>query len=260
MFRKSLLVAAALVVCVSAAAAGQKTDRPSDRIMPRWINSGVPGHIVNGFPVMVMTGRPAAVPDHGNRPPKYGNAIFDNIDWKSKNQKWLNYYGFAALDEQSCYYQSAHYHYCISETGNNALPFHGTGKKATKIGVPLYSVTGSTTEYNIGIYSATASGLPGQELAGASATANTTGKWPLTWVNVDVKLKARQEYFLEISCGAGQTDCDGGWEISPYEGTDYYHSTEHETFNFGSGTHTYTSSSPWHETTAYYQEGAAVIL
>jgi hypothetical protein len=260
-FRKSLLAATALVLCVSAASAEQKTDRPSDRIAPRWMNLGVPLHVVNGFPLAVMRDRTASTPRapiYKNGPPKYRNAIFDNIDWKSKNEKWLRDYGFVALAEQSCYSESSHYHYCVTDNANNALPFYGTGKKAKGIGVPLFSETGSSTEYNIGIYSATASGLPGSsELAAGSATANTTGNWPLTWVDVNVKLNKGQEFFLEVSCAAGQTDCYGGWEPSVYTGADYYHYTERETYNYGTGTHSTLYSSPWHESTD--SEGAGVI-
>jgi hypothetical protein len=263
-FRRTILATTALVLCVGTAYAGRETGRPSDRIVPRWMNLGVPLHVVNGFPVMVMRGEPDVAPVFKNGPPRYRHAIFDNIDWESKNEKWLKYYGFTILSSTSGEYVSHSYHYKFSETGNNAFPFYGTGKIAKEIGVALASETdastGSSIEVNIGIYSATASSLPGNEIAGSSATTTTTGKWPLTWAKVDVKLIAGQEYFLEVSCAAGESDCDGAWDESVYAGTDYWHVKEYETYNFDYGkTYTYSYSSPWHETTAINSEGAAVI-
>jgi hypothetical protein len=258
MFRKSLLAATALVLCVANADAGGQTGRSSDGIVPRFMKPGGPMQRLHGFPLTAMTGHPPTAVVLRNAPPKYDHAIFDNIDWNSKNQKWLNDYGFATFASSSCYYHSSHSHHCFSETLINALAFYGTGKKAKKIGVPLGALSGSGTEFNIAIYSATPSGLPGNsELAGGSATANDTGRWPLTWVNVNVKLKAKQEYFLEVSCEAGQNCCDGAWFPSVYEGTDYWHMKLHETYNFGSGTHTYSDSSPWHASST--AEGAAII-
>jgi hypothetical protein len=263
MFRTSLLAATALVLCVSAAFAGRETGHAGDRIVPRFLHQGTPVRTLHGFPVVLMD-RKAAVASAGRHgvTPRYPNAIFDNIDWHDKNNEWLSYYGFSIVEEKSCFYQSSQSHYCFSEHGNNAFAFYGTGKKAKKIGVPLFTESPSSTEYNVGIYSATASGLPGDTaLAGGSTTASesTICCTQIRWVDVNVKLKKGEEYFLEVSCGAAQSYCYGGWMMED-TGQDYFHMAEHETYNFGSGTQTYSYSSPWHASTALGPaEGAAII-
>jgi hypothetical protein len=221
--------------------------------------------MVNGFPVVVMDVKGPPSPDRSN-PPRDPNAIFDNIDWKDKNQEWLSYYGLTALSSSFSYYASRHYHYKFSEVGFNALSFYGTGKRARKIGVPLFTETGSATKFNVGIYSATASGLPGKELAGGSTTASsdTACCTQLRWVDVHVKLKAGRQYFLAVSCGENTTkplDCYGGWMMED-TGQDYWHVREFETYTFGStnSTQTFTYSSPWHVTTGIGAgQGAAII-
>ncbi|HEX4078266.1 MAG TPA: hypothetical protein VHX61_05255 [Rhizomicrobium sp.] len=77
-------------------------------------------------------------------------------------------------------------------------------------------------------------------------------------------LKARREYFVEVTCPPASTTCVGGWlpEDSDFKHAqhDYWHVKEKETYNFGTGTHTYSASSPWQVSTAYlYDEPAAAV-
>ena len=255
---KTLLMTTALVLCVSTAFAAQKIDRPKDKFLSRFMKLGVPEHIVQGFPVTVMIPRRGTLPVPGNSFAKYRNAIFDNIRWRDKNAEWISWYGFNAINLSECEYVSSNYHYCDSEDGFNAFPFYGTGKKAKKIGVAIFG----GSEYNIGIYSATVSGLPGSEIAGASATANNFGTWPVTWVDVDVELKAGQEYFLAFSCPPGSTFCEGGWYMEDSNfltAVDYWHVKEKYSTVYYSTVYKTTISSPWHESNLYPVEGAAVI-
>ena len=257
MFRTTVLATTALVLCVSFARAGHQTGRPSDRLAQYFERDRSPVMILNAFPV------PSSSYENGKLAPKYPNAIFDNIDWKDKNQEWLSWYGFRTEASEFCSYLSSQYHVCLSVTVNDALAFDGTGKKARKIGVPLYELTGSGTEFNVGIYSATPSGLPGNELAGGSTTASSTTICctQLRWVDVNVKLKAGREYFLEVECGEnGSNFCNGVW-MPESEGTDYFHYVERETYNtyYSNGTQHYTYSSPWHASTYALGEGAAII-
>jgi hypothetical protein len=225
------------------------------------MNLGVPMHVVHGFPVTVMTGEPKTLPVlPGETPKKYRHAIFDNINWRDKNAEWLTYYSFTIVNSEYSYYESENYHYKISETGFNALPFYGKGSKARKIGAALLTYEPSAV-FNLGVYSATASGLPGNEISGASAQAMNGADFELTWADVDVKLNKGREYFIAVSCQ--NEPCYGGWYFEDTNfktAQDYWHVKEYETYNYGSGTSTYSYSSPWHLSTAYHEQGAAIIL
>jgi hypothetical protein len=265
---KTLLTTTALVLCVSTAFAGQKVSQPSDRI-PLWNNRlGLPLHLDHGIPRQFMIER-----TYGEAGGKDGvpfdarGATFSNLSDEA-NARFLTTYGYTLIDTQSCYYHSQSSHYCASEIANNAIPFTGAGKKVAEISVPVFFPSGS--EFSVGIYSATASGLPGSEIVGASAVANGSGKggccWQLTNVPITpTKLNARQKYFLEVRCPPASTTCMGGWlpEDSDFKHSqhDYWHVEEKETYNFGTGTHTYSVSSPWQLSTAFnpYDEPAAAI-
>ena len=95
--------------------------------------------------------------------------------------------------------------------------------------------------FNVGIYSATASGLPGNELAGASTTASHCSASGLCTVRVDIKLKAGTEYFVEVACGQNTKSCYGAWDMESLDWSgdqpDYWHYKEYGTY--GSGTHTW---------------------
>jgi hypothetical protein len=252
-FRKSLLAATALAVSVAAVSASQSSDPPEDRLMSGFMKPGQPGIFVHGFPVAVTTSKPRTGSVHANAAPKYRDAIFDNIAWRylDTNAAWISWYGYVGLDEQSCYFQSSNYHYCISETENSALAFKGTGKRATKIGV--------AGRGDFGIYSATASGLPGHELAGGSCAPSFYG---LCWIDIDLFLKKDRKYFLEVSCT--RPSCVSTWDMenTDFSGDelDYFQLKEHKTYNYGTGTHTTSFSPPWHETTLIPATGAAIIL
>jgi hypothetical protein len=262
MFRTSLLTATALVLCVSAVSAAWERGRPNDRIVPPWMRAERSAHVAKDFPAIVRGTTDNAVRAHATlSTPKYPNAIFDNIDWKDKNQEWLSYYGFSVNKSSYSYYYSSHSWVKEAESASNALPFEGTGKKARKIGVPLFNVYSFSGEFNVGIYSATASGLPGNELAGGSTTASDSDICctQLRWVDIDIKLKAGRQYFLAVSCGVGQSTCYGGW-LMEQTGEDYFHVRETESYDtaYSGGTQHYTYSSPWHET-VIKAEGAAII-
>jgi hypothetical protein len=118
----------------------------------------------------------------------------------------------------------------------------------------------------VGLYSATASGLPGNELTGASTTASDTTYCctGLRTVKVaPIKLKAGQKYFVEVTGGKSSTDSNGVWEMESLDWSgdmvDYYHFKEHVTYNSGSGTYSSNFSSPWHQSTYIPSNPAAKV-
>ena len=262
MLKKAFLVTTALVLCVSTGFAAQQPHRPGERILARFMKLGIPVHVVHGFPVTVITtaktGHPAA-----HVAQQFGRGVtFSNLDKDDPNAQFVSWYGATATAAKSCYY-SGSYFSCFSEAGNNAIPITGLGYRARKITVPLFSLSGPSTEYNVGIYSATPSGLPGNELAGASTTASDTQYCctGLRTVHVDIKLKAGQQYFVEVACGQNTGACYGGWDMESRDWsgdqTDYWHFKEHGSYNFGTGTHTSSFSSPWHLSTYLTVTGPA---
>jgi hypothetical protein len=138
----------------------------------------------------------------------------------------------------------------------------------TKILVPLTSLTGPKTEYNVGIYSATPSGLTGSlELAGGSTTASDTDYCctGVRSVDVDVTLKRGQKYFLEVGCPPQTGGCNGGWamEDTDFSGDvqDYFRYKQRGTYidTYSHVTRTSFFSSPWHLSTEYPEQPAAIV-
>jgi hypothetical protein len=262
MFRKPLLATTALVVCLATAHADREIGRPSDRIVPRFMKQSVPGMLVHGFPVTVMPGRRGAAPVRNNVPLNERGVTFSNLS-KDKNAEFVSWYGFTAVYSTTGEYVSHSYHYKFSEIGFNAAPFMGAGKKVTKIGAPFFTYS-SDYEVNLGIYSATASGLPGNEIAGGSTTGSDTVLCctGFRWVNVDIFLKAGKEYLFAVRCGSAP--CDAGWNVEDTNlsgsAVDYWIVKEYETYNFDYGkTYTYSYTSPWHSTSGFPANGAFVI-
>jgi hypothetical protein len=260
-YGKALLATTALVLCVSVAYAGRETGRPSDRIVPRFMKQGAPGVDVHGVPVTVLTGRKFTNPAHADDPLYEPGVTFSNLS-KDKNAEYISWYGFTAIDSEYSYYQSSHYHYKVSEVGFNAAPFTGAGRRVKKIGAPIYG-SESVLEFDLGIYSATVSGLPGNEIAGGSAIANDGG---LAWVTVNIFLDAGQKYFFAVRCGENKSSCEGGWNLENTNFTggavDYWHYKIRETdgcTGSGCSSPTYSYSSPWHESTEIPATGAFVI-
>lgn len=251
---QKLLLSTALVFCASTAFAGQTTSQTRDRISVLQEKFGLPvahHHILAAMPVGKAGGLSGlkVLPD-------VANAIFNNFS-KDANARFVSWYGFVTKGlfsgDCSCT--------CSAFTASNAIPITGTGATVTKIKVPLTSLTGPSTEFNVGIYSATASGLPGShELAGGFTTASDTKDCctAVRSVNVNITLSAGQKYFLEVSC-AYVDDCSGGWDM---EDTDFS-GTAQDYFRYKlvqySCTHTQVASSPWHLSTYYPAEPAAII-
>ena len=135
-----------------------------------------------------------------------------------------------------------------------------------KIVVPLVSFS-SLAEFNVGIFSATASGLPGNhELAGGTTTASYTNLCCTSARSIDVNitLTAGQKYFVEVSCApTRQSNCYGLWlmEDTDFSGDsqDYFHWEEIESWTSGGTRFTYTISSPWHLSTEHPVEAAAIV-
>jgi hypothetical protein len=220
MLGKTLLATTALVLCAVTAHAGEKAKQLRDRITARLMKLGEPVHVVHGIPVTVMIPGTHGRPNYNYVPLSERGDVFDNFS-RDKNAEFVSWYGFVAVRETSCYSYSQNRHICITEIGTNAIPITGTGKPVKRIGVPLTSLTGPSTEFNVGIYSATASGSPGYtELAGASTTAGDTDDCctAVRWVDINLKLDAGKEYFVEVTCATSQTDCLGSWNM---EDTDF---------------------------------------
>jgi hypothetical protein len=220
------------------------------------MRQGAPGIVVHGFPVTALTGKRTVPPTQDDAAPHEHGVTFSNLS-KDKNAEFISWYAFTIIDSSYSFYVSASSHEKFSETGFNAAPFLGKGRKAKKIGAPIFSYA-SDYEFNLGIYSAI-DGLPGNELAGGSALANDMG---LTWVKVNIFLDAGQEYFFAVRCASAP--CVGGWDVENINFTgsavDYWHVKLYETYNFHYGhTYTYSDSSPWHSSTSIPATGAFVI-
>jgi len=252
-----LLLTTALVLCVSTGFAGQNTHETSDRISVLNRKFGLPVGPHHRILAAMPVGK-AGAPGHLNVLPDVANATFNNFS-KDANARFVSWYGYVTegvfSGDCSCT--------CSAFTASNAIPFTGAGATVTRIKVPITSLTGPNTEFNVGIYSATASGLPGSlELAGGSTTASDT-KYCCTAVrsvSVNITLKAGKKYFLEVSC-AYVEDCSGGWDMEDTDlsGTaqDYFRYKLVQYSYCGGGTH--ISSSPWHLSTEYPEQPAAVI-
>jgi hypothetical protein len=240
MLQKTLLATTALVLCVSSMAfTGEISGPAGDKVSLRNGKLEIPTLLGHRLPAIVRPGK-VGLPVPNNVSHWVAGATFNNFS-KDKNAEFVSWYGFPILHTVSSCGSSCQ----ISDFGTWAVPIVGAGKEVKRITVPLFSETGSTTEYNAGIYSATASGLPGkQELAGASTTASDTEYCCTSarTVDIDIRLKKGDKYFLEVMC---PVSCYGGWQI---EDTDfsgdafaYYQFRE----RYKDGTYHYTASSPW---------------
>jgi hypothetical protein len=261
MLQKTLLTTSALVLCVSIAFAGQKTNQSGDRISLPDRNPGLPVRMDHRIPAVVAIGHTGAGPVRINISDWVPGATFNNFS-KDKNAEFLSWYAFATVNYSNGYSGDCSY-YGSSMTASNAIPITGRGATVTKIKVPLVSLSGSQTKFNVGIYSATASGLPGStELAGGSTTASDTNYCctAVRSVDVNITLKAGQNYFLEVTC---KTDnCKGGWDMEDTDlsgkAQDYFRYISRRWCG-NNRSHHATSSSPWHLSTQYPEQGAAIV-
>ncbi|HEX4079863.1 MAG TPA: hypothetical protein VHX61_13430 [Rhizomicrobium sp.] len=248
----------ALVLCVSVSFAEPTASRSGDGVSLLHGKPGLPVRFDHRVPATVMIGHTDARPVRNTISHRLPNATFNNFS-KDRNGEFLSWYGFATAGDYGNHQNCSSSNPCLSYTASKAIPITGTGAKVATIKVPLFSQTGSQTEFNVGIYSATPSGLPGSlELAGASTTASNTEYCctAVRSVHVHVTLKAGQKYFLEVTCKSD--DCEGGWDMedTDFSGDvqDYVRYTAH----FTTAVHE-TVSSPWHLSTEYPEQPAALI-
>src|SRR5215469_11204470 len=249
--KMTFIATTALVLCVSPSFSGQKPERPDDRMLAHLRRLGIPVQVVHGFPVTVIRRAKTGQHPKPHAPEHFVRGVtYNTLDEHDKNAEFISWYGYRVEKTSSCYSQSG-YHSCFSASGATAIPVTGLGYKARKISVPLSSFDPSA-EYNVGLYSATASGLPGNELTGASTTASSTTYCctGLRTVSVGpIKLKAGVTYFVEVT-GGKSGNSDGMWDMESLDWSkayvDWYQFREHVTYNFGSGTYSTNFSSPWH--------------
>jgi len=267
MFRNTLLATTALVLGASVANAGTVHHgiMANSKNHPKFLNLGVPGHMgAHGlFPIALGTGHTDTKPVHNNvlHAPKAKNTNFSS----SPNGQWISWYGYNAIGISECEEISSNYHYCDTETGNNAIPvtLAKEVKKAT-ITIPLFSETGSSTVYDAGVYSSV-SGLPGGPVAVGTITGASDNEYCCTNARTTGNLgniKAGS-YFVELSCPAGSTYCEGGWDMedTDFSGAtvDYWHVVEKYSTVYYSTVYKTTISSPWHASTYYPTAGAYSI-
>jgi hypothetical protein len=272
MFRKTLLATTALVLGATVAFATTH-GTPSTKIHPKHI-FGTPGHTVHGVAVNFSIGnnhKGAVV--RNNKSHQVPGATYDNFS-KDANAEFISWYGFTAENSGASYYGSKDYHYKFSDVGYNAVGFTGAGKKVAGMTVAGFGY-GSTDEFQGAILSATTSGLPNGDVAVTkSFTMMDTalccsGAVQANFKGGKVNLKSGTEYFAAVRCAS--SPCYGGWNMEDTDMSgatvDYWHVTEHETYNFGTScpsgtychTHTFSYASPWHAST-YYPEAGAVIV
>ncbi|HEX4078270.1 MAG TPA: hypothetical protein VHX61_05275 [Rhizomicrobium sp.] len=266
MFRKTLLATTALVLGASVAYAGTVHHgmMPGSKNHPKFLNLGVPGHMVGHglVPLALGTGHTSTKPVHNNILKPHKGSNFS----KEANAQWISWYGYIADSESECSYISSNYHYCDTEQANNAVAVTGV-KSATSLSIPLFSLTGSTTTYEAGIYSSV-SGLPGNALATGTITGASDNEYCCTnsrtaTLSGQSSFSGKKTYFVELSCATGQSDCDGGWDMEDVDFTgatvDYFHSKYHYSTVIGSSVYNSSGSSPWHESTYYPTSGAYAI-
>ena len=264
MFRKTLLATTALVLGASVAFA-MHVKSPIHQVPYKPVNFGTAGHVVRGHAVNFSIGNTK------HRPPVHNIAshwtpggVYSNFS-KDKNAEFVSWYGFRAENSAFSSFFSSHDFFRDDFTANNAVKFSGAGglKKATFAG---FSFEASTAEYKAEILSATASGLPGASLAATSSTTMSDSALCCQSARTvkftsGAKTLNNGTYFATVVCA--NSPCDGGWAMEDTDFTgatvDYYHYNETETYNFGTGTHSYHFSSPWHASSYYPTAGAIVV-
>jgi hypothetical protein len=263
MFRKTLLTTTALVLGASVAFATH-VKAPIHNVPYKPVNFGTAGHVVRGHAVNFSIGNTKHLPPvHNNVSHVTPGAIYGNFS-KDKNAEFVSWYGFRVENSGFSSYFSSHDFFRDDFTASNAVPFSGGGtlKKMTFAG---FSYEPSTAEYRGAILSRTASGLPGGTIATtASTTMSDSGLCCQSARKVafpGTPTLPSGNYFAAVQCA--NSPCDGGWamEDTDFSGAtvDYYHYNETETYNFGTNTHTYHFSSPWHASTYYPTAGAVIV-
>lgn len=156
----------------------------------------------HGVPILMIAPHEAvnASPPLASAPPADDSgATFDNLDRKYHNARFLSWYGFSALAStaSSCTGSTCHIWTTLVE---NAIPVRGAGEAVTTINVPIYSQDPSY-KFDVGLYDS-ASGLPANELAGASTSGASTYYCCSSLRSVSIPptmLRKGKEYFVVVS-------------------------------------------------------------
>jgi hypothetical protein len=240
MFRKFLMTTTALVMGSAVAFAAHERGVPSPRIHPRY----VPGHVSATLLIGKAANRGAV---HNNTSHWIPGAIFNNFS-KDKNAEFVSWYGLAAAISTYSHYQSSQSWSKVSEWQWNATPFTGTGKAPKKMS---FAGIGFASSYKFKgvILSATASGLPGNVVASTSSTTFSHTQLCCTAART-VKfhgapvLTSGKKYFAAVECA--NAPCVGFWNVEDTDfsgaAADYERYGVRETYNFGTGTRTFSYS------------------
>jgi hypothetical protein len=99
MYRKSLLAATALVLCVSITVAGPKTGQAGDPNSPRDRKPSLPVRLDHRIPAVLAIGRTGAAPHGSNVSHWVPDAVFNNFS-KDGNAEFISWYGFTAIHSE----------------------------------------------------------------------------------------------------------------------------------------------------------------
>jgi hypothetical protein len=248
MLRTSLLATTALVVGASLAMAGGFKAPP--KAIPQQQHKGLIATVKhNGIAnqgIIINTNHKGAV---HNVAPHFVPGTYNNLSSET-NAQFVSWYGFYASNSCYSYYYSSNYHYfyCFSE--NTAVPITGAGKKAKTVSVPVYRFAGT---FDVSILK-DSGGLPGNAISIGSVSGVSTSYCcsALQTAAMSPKkvLAAATPFWVNVTSNGG----GGLWltEDSDYSvGQPYdFHYSFFETYNFGSGTYTYSSTSGWLASTA----------
>jgi len=261
MFKKTLLATSALVLGASVAFAAAHTQKLGAGQTHRQF--GTPGHVVHGIAVNFSIGNKNHAVVHGNKSHWTPGATYSNFS-KDANAEFVSWYGFRAEDSGFSSYYSSHDFIRDFEIANNAVGFTGGGKKVKTMTIAGFGYA-STDKFE-GVILSSVGGLPGASVAHTSSTSladtalccTTATTLKLTHATT---LASGTGYFASVQCA--NEPCNGGWAMEDTDFTgatvDYFHYNYTETYNFGSGTHTYAGSSPWHASTYYPTAGAVIV-
>lgn len=243
MFRTSLLATTALVVGAASTFAAHERGTPDPRIPPGLVR----GHVT----ATVLLKRPAnGAVVHNNTSHWVPGAIFNDFN-RDRNAEFVSWYGLATSRSESSHYQSSHSWFRYSEWNWGWTPVTGNGTVPKKMTFAGYA-NSSTAEFKGAILSATATGIPGNVIASTSSTRMSdtslccTGARTVKFHGAPV-LTSGKEYIVAVGCA--NAPCAGAWnfEDTDFSGAAYsgWRRGGHETYNMGSGTHTYSYSSSY---------------
>lgn len=261
MFRKTLLATTALVLGATVAFAAHTHQLGAGQTKRQF---GTPGHVVHGIAVNFSIGNKNHAVVRNNTSHWTPGGAYSNFS-KDKNAEFVSWYGFRAEDSGfSSNYGSGEF-FRDSEVANNAVGFNSGASKAA--GMTIAGFGYASTDKFEGVILSSVGGLPGNAIAHTVSTSLAdTGlccstATTLKFVGGKAKLTSGTQYFASLQCA--NSPCNGGWAMEDTDFTgatvDYFHYSYSETYNFGSGTHTYAGSSPWHASTYYPTAGAVIV-